>query len=77
MTKVVVRYEHDSADLSPIYLAVTATDKPPTNGWKPALRDVAGGRRVVWARFSGQGGQMVTVWIRDHSGDRAVTKMRL
>jgi hypothetical protein len=69
--KVKVPYEHDPADLSTIYLGVTAGDKPAV--WIPAFRDIdrTGKRplRVVVAHFPPQN-RTVKVWVRDRDGAR-------
>jgi hypothetical protein len=70
MTKVLVAYEHDPADLATVYLAVTPRGSLPSEGaWRPALRDTVNGQRVVWARFETADG---IVWLRDRDGERQV-----
>lgn len=73
-TKVSVPYEHHSADLSPIYLAVTSTTvrtAPSSQAWHAAYRDTIDGKRVVWSRFPSSG-RMVNVWLKDKNGERKV-----
>jgi hypothetical protein len=69
--KVEVPYQHDSANLSTIYLGITDQARPST--WKPAFRDInrTGKRpvRTIVAYFPSQG-RTVKVWVRDASGDR-------
>lgn len=68
--KVMVKYEHDSADFDLIELAVVTTrgSKEPLEGWVAAYRDTVNGERVVWARFDHTG----EVWVRDRNGARKV-----
>jgi hypothetical protein len=71
MIKVSVPYEHDPADLSPIWLAVLPRGtRPGGDDWKPALRDTVAGRRVVYARFEDPAG---VIWIRTKDGQREAT----
>lgn len=69
--RVSIPYEHDSADLSSIYLAVTDRPVPAPDSWKPAFRDVIDGRKVVWAHFDEHGGRRANVWVRDKNGTRS------
>jgi hypothetical protein len=71
-TKVTVPYDHTPADLQTVYLAISTGARPPSDGWKPALRDTVNGKRVVWARFP-TAGRRVQVWLRDRDGERSVT----
>lgn len=72
MTKVMVAYEHDGADLGVIHLAVGSPGAPPDrDDWKPALRDTVAGRRVVWIRSESAG----VVWLRDAAGERIVQRL--
>jgi hypothetical protein len=73
-TRVSIPYDHDSADLSPIYLAVTDRPAPSPDAWVPAFRDTVGGVRVVWAEFDERGGRALNVWVRDKNGTRAHSK---
>jgi hypothetical protein len=68
MEKLIVPYEHDSADLSQIWLAVSH-GTPGAGDWKPALRDTIDGQRVVWVKFPGQL-PSGNVWVRDRAGAR-------
>jgi hypothetical protein len=69
-TRVSIPYDHDSADLSAIYLAVTDRPAPSPDSWVPAFRDTVDGKRVVWAEFDERGGRRVNVWVRDKNGTR-------
>jgi len=72
-TKVVVAYNHDGADLSPVYLAVVPRgQRLVEEDWRPALRDTVGGKRVVWARFPIAVG---IVYLRTKDGTRAVPRI--
>ena len=71
MTRIVVPYEHVERDTQLIHLAVTARDRPATSEWKPALRDVIDGRRVVWIQSAAAG----DVWLRDSDGERKVRRI--
>lgn len=75
-TKVQVDYNHNPADHSTIYLAVSSSAQPGKNTWKPAYRDTVNGKRVVWARFPSTG-RTLSVWLRDRDGDRRVTQMQV
>lgn len=68
--KLTVQYNHDSADLTSIYIAVTDQPTPSENEWQPALRGVVDGRRVVWIRESPTG--TGNIWLRDRNGERMV-----
>lgn len=66
-TKLVVAYEHDTADTRPVHLAVA--QRPADADWTPAYRDtLRDGRRVVWVRTDRTG----RVWLRDADGVRQV-----
>lgn len=67
MTRIIVAYEHDPADLRAIQLAVA--DEPAESDWRAALRDTIDGQRVVWARFDRPARR---VWLRDRDGTRKV-----
>jgi len=71
-TKVVVPLDLDPADLQTVHLAITTGARPTAGSWVPALRDTIDGKKVVWARFP-TAGRRVSVWLRDRSGERAVT----
>lgn len=71
MTKVMVAYCHDPADLGLIELAVTRTS-PTESDWTPAYRDTVDGKLVVWARFDSTDGR---VWLRDSEGTRYAVQM--
>ena len=69
--KVVYPYEHDSADLAQIWMAMSH-GLPREDQWKPALRDTINGRRVIWIKYDTvPGGQL---WVRDRSGSRRIEK---
>lgn len=71
MSKVVVAYEHDSADLQTICLAVVPRGaRPGPDSWRPAYRDTIDGQRVVWVRADLDG----VVWLRDRAGERQVRR---
>jgi hypothetical protein len=73
MPKVTVAYDHDGADLSPIFLAVVPRGVLPGPGsWVGALRDTVTGKRVVWARLPAGDG---VVWLRDRDGHRPVPRL--
>lgn len=67
-----VPYDHDPADLSPIYLAIVEVRKKPLKSdWQPALRDTIDGSKVVWVRSdSSVGPKRKVVWVRDKNGER-------
>ena len=67
--KVTVPFEHDSADLRPIFIS-TSRRTPAADEWVPALRDTVNGRRVIWARFDFPPAPGGEVWVRDGNGDR-------
>lgn len=68
---MVVPYEHDPADASAIFLAVTHdSTAPEEHEWMPALRDTIEGRLVVWVRGTIPAGGVV--WLRDRHGQRRV-----
>lgn len=73
-----VRYEHDSADLTQVWLAVAPPRRPPTE-WKAALCDTVDvtGRptRIVRAKLDVPDGYVV--WLRDSEGARDVTRQRV
>lgn len=75
MNKVLVDYDHDPADLSPIFIAVTTQAYPAHDAWKPALRDTVNGVKVVWARFPEKPSTFY-VWVRDRLGERKVDHRR-
>ena len=77
MIKLTVNYPHDPANLQTIYLAVTTSNTPAPDSWKPAYRDTIGGQRVVWAQFPKRGGTKVNLWLRDSKGDRLVNAVSL
>lgn len=77
MTKLIVNYPHDPANLQTIYLAVTTSRKPSADSWKPAFRDTVDGKRVVWAKFPERGGSKANLWVRDSSGERMVSTVTL
>ena len=68
--KVIVPYQHRSDDLSLIEIGLSEGGTP--DDWRPALRDIYQGERVVWARFPGRDGRRVTVWLRDQHSARRV-----
>lgn len=68
--KVTVKYDHDSADLNPIFLALVTT-RNKKKVWIPAYRDVVSGERVVWIRAS-PSAVFSEVWVRDKAGERKV-----
>ena len=72
--KIVVPYQHDSADLSTIYLAVVPDRNraPYAREWLPAYRDMFNQQPVVWAKFEQSNG---IIWVRDREGDRIVKKI--
>lgn len=71
--KVVVPYEHDSADLRPIFLALSRRE-PLEREWRPALRDTIRGQLVVWARFdTPPASRGAEVWVRDSAGARQIS----
>lgn len=74
-TKVIVDYEHDSANLMPIYLAATSQPVPAFDAWQPAYRDTIDGRRVVWVKFDDLPA-IFHVWLRDADGDRKIDARR-
>lgn len=61
--KVIVPYNHDTADLTTIELGF---GKNEPKEWYPALRDVINDRRVVWVRSDSND----PVWVRDREGVR-------
>jgi hypothetical protein len=65
--KVVVPYEHDSQDLTQIWLAFSP-GTPADEDWRPVLRDIVDGRRVVWVKYD----QVPhgNLWIKDRAGVR-------
>jgi hypothetical protein len=77
MVKLIANYQHDPANLQPIYLAVTTARSPSADSWKPAFRDTIRGHRVVWAKFSERGGVKMNLWVRDSTGERMVTTVTL
>jgi len=70
MTRVLVDYHHDPADLHPIDVAVVESGRPGDDDWIPALRDTVDGRRVVRVRASVP--SRYIVWLRDRHGVRDV-----
>lgn len=74
--KVSIPYEHRSDDLALIELALSESGTPGEDAWHPALRDTVDGQRVVWARFPARGRQ-ATVWVRDSTGARPVTSIKV
>ena len=67
-----VAYQHDPADLSPVWLAVSRTE--PSDGWQAAFRDtLADGTRVVQVR--GTVGRGERVWLFDGDGPRRVREV--
>lgn len=65
--KVVFPYEHDSNNLSQIWMAVSV-GLPTDEQWLPAYRDVIDGRRVIWVKYATvPAGHL---WVRDGSGAR-------
>lgn len=82
MSKVIVEYEHDSADLQQIYLAVTNERLPSHDAWKPAYRDMVRmgdpprPTKVVWAKFPERSG-LFNVWVKDRSGVRLIDKRQV
>jgi len=73
MIKITVAYEHNPTDFAAISLAVTPLGASPgPDSWKPAYRDIVGGRRIVWARFDSEPG---IVWLRDREGERQVKRL--
>jgi hypothetical protein len=50
--KVLVQYDHDSADFRTIELAVGEKDtQEPLEGWRAAFRDTVDGVKYVWVRL--------------------------
>ncbi|MQB00541.1 MAG: hypothetical protein GEU78_09660 [Actinobacteria bacterium] len=76
MRKVIIPYAHRSDDLATIYLAI-GDGKQPITAWLPAGRDTIGGKRVIWAKFDMVPRGVVTVWVRDGSGERPRTQITL
>ncbi len=72
MTRVVVAYDHDPADLGAVDLAV-AGGPPDDADWLPALRTTVDGQRVVWVRAVVPAG--ARVWLRDRDGPRQVRRL--
>lgn len=73
--KVIVPYQHRSDDLSLIEIGLSEGGTP--DDWRPALRDIHHGERVVWARFPERDGRRVTVWVRDSTGARPVKSIKV
>ena len=71
MSYLRVRYDHDPANLSTIWLSVGSRGQPPSQ-WHAATRDTHNGRRVVLIK--GDAPRGASVWLRDSSGVRDVTK---
>jgi hypothetical protein len=75
MNKLMVAYDHDSADFSPLHLAVAPRGAQPTvDSWVNAYRDTDGGTRVIWARMPEPGVSDV-VWVRDRDGARHARRL--
>ncbi|MFF3671677.1 hypothetical protein [Microtetraspora malaysiensis] len=72
--KIVVPYEHDSADLATVWLAVTRDARPGSDDWQPALRDTVDGHRVVWVRVPDRDASGA-VWLRDRDGERRARRL--
>jgi hypothetical protein len=74
MEKLVIPYEHDPADLTQIWMAVSQ-GAPADSEWKAAYRDTINGQLVVWVKYDDEVPQG-NIWIRDRAGthrrDRAV-----
>lgn len=68
MQKVILPYEHNPQDLTPIWLAVSV-GTPRDGDWKPALRDTIDGRRVVWVKLPDPLPQG-HLWVKDRAGAR-------
>lgn len=71
LPKLVVRYRHDPAELTPIFLAVVRHGPPGDGEWVPVLRDVIDDKAVVWIRHRPlhHGEQ---VWLKDRHGQQPV-----
>lgn len=69
MRKIIVAYEHDTADLSTIEIGLGKTEP---KEWTPALRDIYNGRRVVWIKSESDD----PVWVRDREGVKKVRAIR-
>jgi hypothetical protein len=75
MNKLMVAYDHDSADFSSIYLAVAPRGvRPVEDDWRSAFRDTEAGTRVIWARMPEPGPGDV-VWVRDRDGARHAKRL--
>jgi len=68
-----VPYEHNSADLTPVYLAVSKR-KPEASEWVPAFRDTVDGTRVIQVKVEVP--PDYNVWLRDGDGIRMVSRMK-
>lgn len=71
--KVTIKYDHDSADLNPIFLALMTGGRQKTKKWIPAYRDTVANERVVWVRKPPDVGIYSEIWILDQFGERKVT----
>lgn len=80
MKKIIIPYNHESADLGFIYLAVTSGRTPPAeNDWIPAYRDIVDGERVVWVKIPDeviQQSGFQSVWLSDRNGPRRIKTTR-
>lgn len=68
--KLIVKYNHQSDNLSTIYLAVVSGLG--TKRWIPAYRDIHRGVKVVFVRY--QRNPKGEVWIMDDNGERKVAE---
>lgn len=68
-----VRYNHQSDDLYPIYLAVSEKEPESSSDlWQPAYRDTVDRVRVVQIRSEIEKSQ--SVWLKDSEGIRKVKR---
>jgi hypothetical protein len=71
MEKVIAGYEHDSSNLTQIWMAVSS-GMPGENDWRPAFRDTVKGRLVIWVKYDDV--PHGDLWVKDGSGARRIAR---
>jgi hypothetical protein len=71
MEKVIAAYEHDSSNLTQIWMAVS-NGAPAEGDWQPAFRDTRNGRLVIWVKYDEV--PHGDLWVRDGDGVRRIAR---